>query len=77
MEIKIDISDLYARFQSLEERMAMSERFVKLSTAAQLLDCSENKVRELIREGALSVYWIAGMKRYKYSQIMNLAKTEL
>lgn len=71
------MSDIEARFQSLEERMTMSERFVKLSTAAQLLDCSMNKIRELINKGRLSVHWIDGMKRYKYSEIINLPKKDL
>ena len=44
--------------------------FVKLSRAARLLDCSVQKVRNLIDERHLRAYKIAGMIRLKASEFL-------
>lgn len=72
--ITIDTTGIEKRLDSIEQRLLTTERFLQRKTAAEMLDCSEKYIDELVRQGALNVYYVGSLKRYKYSELVKLAK---
>ena len=73
-ERKID--ELQQATASIERMITGEERYLKRIQAARVLDCDPTTIDRLVRKGAIKRYDVAGMARYKYSELIRLGKSE-